>query len=205
MIKLSNFSVNIEGRQLFSPFDLTIKNDITVLMGSSGIGKSSVISAINGTFNYSGVIETAKPFTIFQDSHQLFPWYTVGKNLELVCDHDCFATVYEWKLTDLLDKKPSEISGGQRQRFTLIRALYSGCEVLLCDEPLSGLDAVTRYQVLRDFKRKIKQLKLSVLYVSHDLNEAKLIGDRILLLKNDGISEISREINEESFIEKLGN
>lgn len=205
MIELSNFTVKIEGRELFSPINLTLHTGITVLMGKSGIGKSSIISAINGSIEFVGNIKTPKTFTIFQDSHQLFPWYMVGKNLELVCNRDCFSTVNEWKLTDLLDKKPNQISGGQRQRFTLIRALYSGREVLLCDEPLSGIDAVTRYQVLCDFKRKVKQLKLTVLYVSHDLNEAKLIGDKILLLKTDGISEISEEINEENFIKQLGN
>jgi NitT/TauT family transport system ATP-binding protein len=187
-------SVTIDGRDLFLPITFAVEpNTITVIMGSSGIGKSSLLNKISNS----------DTFTVFQDSHQLFPWYTVRKNLELVCDSNYCTTVNEWNLSQLLDKKPNSISGGQRQRFTLIRALYSGKKILLCDEPLSGLDSVTRYQVLIDFKNKVKQLGFCVLWVTHDLHEATLIGDNILLLTENGVTNIPKDINEQDFIKQL--
>lgn len=206
MIQLTNLSIELGGRVLFSPITLSIPvASITVIMGTSGIGKSSVINAINGSINYNGKIEAGKNFTIFQDSHQLFPWFSVKTNLELVCNKDYINTVNDWHLADLLDKTPNQVSGGQRQRFTLIRAMYSNNELLLCDEPLSGLDAVTRYQVLIDFKNKINELGLTVFYITHDLSEAKLIADDIWLLTSAGLKKINREINEKDFIKQLGN
>lgn len=194
MLHVNNMTVTIDGRDLFSPITFAVEpNTITVIMGSSGIGKSSLLNKISNS----------DTFTVFQDSHQLFPWYTVRKNLELVCDSNYCTTVNEWNLSQLLDKKPNSISGGQRQRFTLIRALYSGKKILLCDEPLSGLDSVTRYQVLIDFKNKVKQLGFCVLWVTHDLHEATLIGDNILLLTENGVTNISKDINEQDFIKQL--
>jgi len=205
VIELQNFNIHLGGRDLFSPIYLFVKSQtITVLMGTSGIGKSSIINAINGSLNYNGIVNASKNFTIFQESHQLFPWFTIRNNLDLVCKKDYMKTVNDWNLTNQLDKTPSQISGGQRQRFTLIRAMYSDNELLLCDEPLSGLDAVTRYNVLVDFKEKVKELHLTVFYITHDFNEAKLIADDIWLLTPVGISQIDRNTDEKDFIQQLG-
>ena len=204
MIQICDFTIELGGRVLFSPINLQIQpKTITVLMGTSGVGKSSILGAISGSVKYSGSCSAPQSFTIYQDSHQLFPWYTVRKNLDLVCNSNYMQTVNDWKLTELLDSTPSAISGGQRQRFTLIRAMYSGRPLLLCDEPLSGLDALTRYFVLEDFKKKIVELGLSVFYVTHDINEAKYIGDSIYLLKPNGLTTIDRNINEVDFIQQL--
>lgn len=206
MILLTDFSIELGGRVLFSPINLYVKpQSITIVMGSSGIGKSSIINAINGSIEHKGYLQAGSNFTIFQDSHQLFPWFSIRKNLDLVCNKNYIKTVTDWNLTDLLDKTPNQISGGQRQRFTLIRAMYSNSELLLCDEPLSGLDAVTRYHVLVDFKNKINELGLTVFYITHDLTEAKLIADDIWLLNPSGITNINRDINEKDFIQQLDN
>ena len=205
MLDVSNLTVNFGGRDLFSPINLTVgNNEILVIMGASGIGKTSILNAIADNIPYSGKIKANKTFTVFQDSHQLFPWFTIKQNLELVCNKDYIGTVYDWNLLELLDCYPNNISGGQRQRFTIIRAMYSGCKLLLCDEPLSGLDAVTRYFVLKDIKTKIYELGLSCIWISHDLEEAKCIGNRIKLLTKDSFVDIPKEITHNEFIKKLG-
>jgi multiple sugar transport system ATP-binding protein len=197
MLSIDNLTVRAGGRELFSPISMSVpRGQVTVIMGNSGVGKTSLLAT---------VAEYASSFTVFQDSHQLLPWYSVRKNLDLVCKQDYTAMVCEWELHDLLDHKPNDVSGGQRQRFTLIRAMCSGAKVLLCDEPLSGLDLVIRRKVARDFKKKVQELGLSSIWVTHDLNEAKLVGDEISLLDAWGLKAMPRNINEKSFIKELGN
>jgi len=203
-LHIEKLSISYNGRELFSPINLTVNtNEIVVLMGSSGIGKTSIINAIAGNIKYSGNITSVKNFTVFQDSHQLFPWFTIKQNLDLVCDPRYMKTVSDWNLLELLDCYPNRISGGQRQRFTLIRAMYSGCKLLLCDEPLSGLDAVNRYFVLKDIKEKIYELGLSCVWISHDLEEAKYIGNTIKLLTKNNFIDVPKDITHDDFIKKL--
>ena len=200
MLQVGKLELEYSGRRLFAPISFTVnKGKVCVLMGSSGCGKTSVINAINGSIPYGGTVNDTKNFTVFQDSNQLFPWFTIRKNLNLVCKTDYTATVERWKLSHLLDSKPSAVSGGQRQRFTFIRAMHSGADVIFCDEPLSGLDAVTKYNVLLDFKKLVSELSLTCLWVTHDLHEGKTVGDELLLLDASGIKPISRMISEKTF------
>jgi len=204
MLRIENLTIAVDGENLFSPINIELQpKTISVIMGSSGAGKTSIINAIRGTIPYNGFISSNNIFAVFQDSHQLFPWYSIRKNLNIGCKNNWSEIVSEWKLTDLLDKKPNNISGGQRQRFTLIRAMCSGAETILCDEPLSGLDALTSYYVLKDFKDKIKQLNLNVLYITHNIHEAKQIADEILLLSRSGITILPKDIDEKDFIQQL--
>lgn len=205
MIDIRNLQIEYDGRNLFSPISLHVPTaSIAVLMGSSGCGKSSILSAIGKFVHYTGNILCGATTTIFQDTNQLFPWFSIKKNLDLFCSNDYYSTVEQWNLTNLLDKKPNQLSGGQRQRFTLIRAVYRGNSVLLCDEPLSGLDYITRYAVLKDFKNIINERKLTVLYVTHDLLEAQYLTNNIHILSKNGIANVSESINEEDFIQQLG-
>ena len=206
MLQVDKLEIEYNGRNLFAPISFTVNNGkICVLMGSSGCGKTSVINAINGLIPHRGIVNNIKNFTVFQDSNQLFPWFSIRKNLDLVCKTDYNATVEQWGLSHLLDSRPNAVSGGQRQRFTLIRAMHSGADVIFCDEPLSGLDAVTKYNVLIDFKKLVSELSLTCLWVTHDLHESKIIGDNLLLLDTNGIKPISRTISEKKFAALLDN
>jgi NitT/TauT family transport system ATP-binding protein len=162
-------------------------------MGRSGIGKSSLLHAICGSLEYSGKIECNKTFNVFQDNNQLFPWYTIKKNLDLVCQYSYDDIVVDWNLKNLLDSKPLNLSGGQRQRFTLIRAICSGANVLLCDEPCSALDMYTGNNVIKDFKRILVNRNLSCLWITHNPIEAIEIGDTVLNLTTNGILDITGE------------
>ena len=181
MIDLHDITIEYDGRNLFSPVSISVgSGEIICIMGRSGVGKTSLLNYI------ANIIDDS--FTVFQDSHQLFPWYTVHKNLDLV-SHNYIDTVNEWKISDLLNHCPNELSGGQHQRFTLIRALHSGFNNILCDEPLSGLDTLTKISVLQDFKQKIVDNDLSCIWVTHDYSEAQVIADRVFLLTENGLND----------------
>jgi ABC-type nitrate/sulfonate/bicarbonate transport system ATPase subunit len=201
MLEIKNLSIDYNFKTLFEPISFSLdSNNILALMGKSGIGKTSIIKAIANTVNYNGSIIKPSTFTVFQDSNQLFPWYNVRKNLDLVCKTDYSDTLKSWNMQDYLDYYPNELSNGQRQRLTLLRALHSGNKLLLCDEPTTGLDYITRHIVLNDFKKRILDLNLSCLWVTHDLSEAKLIADNIFFLDKCGIKVVKRNINEQKFI-----
>ena len=194
MLSCSNVVVSHNKHNLFSPISFVVKpGTCTVIMGRSGIGKSSLLNAICGTVKFSGNIKTDKTFTVFQDNNQLFPWYTVRKNLELVCTKPFENLVALWGLESLLDKKPLNLSGGQRQRFTLIRAICSGSPVLLCDEPCSALDSYTGNNVINDFKKIIVEQQLCCLWITHNPIEAITLGDQVYHLTVAGLKNITGE------------
>ena len=191
MIKLSNHTVTVNDNiSLFAPIDLSVQTGkIAVIMGASGVGKTSLLASIS--------IKTNKlfkhQFHIFQESHQLFPWMTIRKNLELVCQKPYIDLVKRWNLEQYLDHSPSNLSGGQRQRFTLIRGLCSGLHTLLCDEPLSALDGITGASVAKEFREIVHEENLTVLWVTHNITEARIVGDCIYLLSKNGIKDITNE------------
>jgi ABC-type nitrate/sulfonate/bicarbonate transport system ATPase subunit len=194
MLECADLQVIYDKVTLFHPVSFSVEpGNCTVIMGRSGIGKSSLLNAICGSVKYNGKINTEKTFSVFQDSNQLFPWYTIRKNLDLVCKNDYNNIVKDWNLTHLLDVNPHKISGGQRQRFTLIRAICSGAKVLLCDEPCSALDMHTGNMVVKEFKKIIKQNNLCCLWVTHNPIEAIELGDTVYNLTEDRLLNITGE------------
>jgi len=191
VINLSNHTVTVsDNTPLFAPIDLSVQTgEIAVIMGTSGVGKTSLLTslAIQNDFIFKN------HFRIFQESHQLFSWMTVRKNLELVCQKPYIELVKRWNLEPYLDYSPSKLSGGQRQRFTLIRGLCSGLRILLCDEPLSALDGLTGATVAKDFREIVHEENLTVIWVTHNVTEARIVGDCIYLLSKNGIKNITNE------------
>ena len=169
---------------LFNPISFTIKyGNIVVLMGASGIGKSSLIEAISGSLDHTGKIsQKTDHFIVFQDTEQLFPWMTILDNLKLSnAKTNWEEHLKTFKLSHKLQNYPNECSAGQKQRITLLRAIHSGKSVLLCDEPLSGVDKDTAFKICKEFKNYVKKTKKKVLWVTHDHKEAKLLGKVIVL------------------------
>ena len=166
------------GITLFKPINLTLgSGKIVTLMGASGIGKTSLLECIAGNCHHVGQIQNKNSiFRVFQDTNQLFPWMTIRKNLQLVADIDWDLIAKQIGLNQHLDKMPEECSVGQRQRFTLIRALYSDRSILLCDEPISGVDYSTGEEIIKEFKRHVKKSNKKVLCITHNPKEAKQLG-----------------------------
>jgi nitrate/nitrite transport system ATP-binding protein len=176
------------------------------LIGHSGCGKSTVLNIVAGLLNASsgGVIldgrEVNSPAPdralVFQN-HSLLPWLTVYENVELAVDKIFRATKTkaerkDWILKNLemvhmshaLHRLPAEISGGMKQRVGIARALAMEPKVLLLDEPFGALDALTRAHLQDEVMRIQAELRSTVVMITHDVDEAVLLSDRIVMMTN---------------------
>lgn len=198
-MKLRGFAPVIQGQVLFPPLDLDLRpGTVTAVLGPSGVGKSSLINAIRGELPHTGIKHASGPsFTVFQDLYQLFPWFTIRQNLDLAIGDRSYMELCEaWGVSELLDHRPTQVSGGQRQRFTLIRACCSRSRYLLCDEALSGLDMLTSERVAQDLRSWIIQHDIGCMFVTHNWHEARSIADDIVILKPKSVRVLSADITE---------
>lgn len=181
-------------------FDIK-SSEFVSIVGPSGCGKTTILSILSGLLTPSGgkVLvngEVPKPTNaqcgyMFQRDN-LLPWRTIEKNvlLGLEIQHRLTPKTKQYAL-NLLDKyglgefkrkRPDELSGGMRQRVALIRTLALNPSILLLDEPFSALDYQTRLNVCDDVARIIKEEKKTAILVTHDLQEAISMSDRIFVL-----------------------
>jgi osmoprotectant transport system ATP-binding protein len=212
-IDLRGISFRIGGipsREIVSEVTLTVPHGETViLLGRSGSGKTTLLKLINGMLIPSkGEIFVQQRSTREWDSIRLrrtigyviqdaglFPHFTVAENVALV------PTLENWprqridaRVEELLrlvglepkefaDRRPRELSGGQRQRVGVARALAADPPILLMDEPFGALDPVTRSEMQREFRSLAARLGKTIVFVTHDVREALLLGSRIVLLQ----------------------
>ena len=187
--------------------DLPVEQgEFIALIGHSGCGKSTVLNIVAGLLQPTrgGVVldgrEVAAPgpdrAVVFQN-HSLLPWLTVYQNVEIAVEKvmagsKSKAERREWILHNLemvnmghaLNRLPSEISGGMKQRVGIARALAMNPKVLLLDEPFGALDALTRAHLQDEVMRIQAELKNTVLMITHDVDEAVLLSDRIVMMTN---------------------
>jgi nitrate/nitrite transport system ATP-binding protein len=182
------------------------RGEFISLIGHSGCGKSTVLNIVAGLLKATsgGVIldgrEVNSPgpdrAVVFQN-HSLLPWLTVYQNVEIAVDKIFGATKSsaerrDWILHNLemvhmehaLDRLPSQISGGMKQRVGIARALAMEPKVLLLDEPFGALDALTRAHLQDEVIRIQSELGNTVLMITHDVDEAVLLSDRVVMMTN---------------------
>ena len=187
--------------------DLNVRRgEYISLIGHSGCGKSTVLNIVAGLLRATsgGVLvdnrEVNAPgpdrAVVFQN-HSLLPWLTVYQNVEIAVDKifrhtRSRAERREWILHNLamvnmshaLDRLPSQISGGMKQRVGIARALAMEPKVLLLDEPFGALDALTRAHLQDEVIRIQAELGNTVLMITHDVDEAVLLSDRVVMMTN---------------------
>ncbi|HET7812307.1 MAG TPA: ABC transporter ATP-binding protein [Steroidobacteraceae bacterium] len=188
------------------------RGEYLAIIGHSGCGKSTLLNIVAGlTAASSGYVfldgrEVHAPgpdrAVVFQN-HSLLPWLTVYDNVRLAVDkvfggRKTAAERHEWTLRNLelthmthaMKKRPGEISGGMKQRVGIARALAMSPKVLLLDEPFGALDALTRAHLQEEVMKIHAELGNTVLMITHDVDEAVLLSDRIVMMTNGPAAQI---------------
>jgi multiple sugar transport system ATP-binding protein len=201
------------GHVAVHPLDLEIADgELLVLVGPSGCGKSTTLRMIAGLETPTGgriflgdrdvtnLPPQERDIAMVFQSYALYPHKTVRANLEFALrmrgvSPDVMAERVERAagslgLTELLDRKPGQLSGGQRQRVALGRAIVREPKAFLLDEPLSNLDAKLRVQTRAELARLHRRLGATMVYVTHDQEEAMTLGDRVALLRDGKLQQV---------------
>jgi NitT/TauT family transport system ATP-binding protein len=177
--------------------------DRFILLGPSGCGKSSLLKAVGGFLKpvagrillKGQQVQGPAPdrMMVFQEFDQLLPWLTVRANIELplvvsgrlgrreAADR-AMAYLDKVKLAEFADRHPHTLSGGMKQRVAIARAMAMEPDILLMDEPFAALDALTRRRMQDELLRLWEDTGFTMLFVTHSIEEAILVGSRVLLL-----------------------
>ena len=202
------FGVGIHRAEVLKNINLEVKEgEFLAILGFSGTGKSTLMNMIaglempdSGTLAYRGapITEPGPERGLIFQSYSLMPWLTVGGNIGLAVDAvfpklgkverqakiDHYVSMVG--LSHATSRRPAELSGGMRQRVAVARALAMNPEMLLLDEPLSALDALTRANLADEILEIWEQDKKTCILITNDVDEAILLADRIVPLNPDG-------------------
>jgi osmoprotectant transport system ATP-binding protein len=218
LLDIRNLSCRIGGRWILRNVNLQVAaGETVVLLGRSGCGKTTLLKCVNGLVRPAeGDILFQDRSTTEWDPYRmrrgmgyviqdfgLFPHWTVAANAGLVLKLENWEPdAIEKRVYALLEavglrpaefaaRYPRQLSGGQKQRVGIARALAADPPLLLLDEPFAALDAVTRFELQRQFLRLRADFQKTALFVTHDIREALMLASRIVLLKDGAIDVIA--------------
>lgn len=182
-------------RVVIDGLDLTIrKGEFVALLGESGCGKTTLLRALAGLDPVDGghIDGPSQPAVVFQE-HRLLPWAPLWRNVALGMETaegraGAEAALQEVGLAGREEDWPRNLSGGQAQRVALARALVREPRLLLLDEPFAALDALTRIKMHVLIRELVARHRPGVLLVTHDVDEAVAIADRILVMRGGEIA-----------------
>lgn len=187
----------------------------TVIVGKSGCGKTTLLRLIAGLENCDRgeiILPSGRIAPVFQEP-RLMPWLNVADNITFASIHDkSIDKKFLDEILELLELRearnlyPHQLSGGMAQRVSLGRTLYYNPEVILMDEPFSALDYFTRHSLQETLLRLYERDKKTIIFVTHDVEEALLLGDRVLVMDNGAVKTSTcidlprpREVAQEEF------
>lgn len=214
MIEIRNINKRYGSNIIFDDFKINFyENKINCILGKSGCGKSTLLNIISGVLendkdDFKGIEELGVSY-IFQDD-RLIDWLTVEENIKLVVKK----YYNEKRINDLCEKYlklvgiheykkyyPQMLSGGIRQRVNIARAFIYPSKVIIMDEPFKSIDIKNKEIIMENFKNILKEDNRTVLFVTHDIDEALFLGDKIFIL-GDRPVKIKNHLEEIEFLNK---
>ena len=193
LLRFDRVSQSFGAVDVLSEVSLAVQpGEFVALVGPSGCGKTTLLNLCSGWLEPTGgrVDRPAAVRMVFQRDG-LFPWLTVGENVRLGLRHLDDETAQTRQAEALLEligltafrsHYPHQLSGGMRQRVELARALGGGTDLLLMDEPFSSVDYLTRLKLRAELARLLREQPRTVVLVTHDIEEAAQLADRVLVL-----------------------
>ncbi|RAV00598.1 ABC transporter ATP-binding protein [Paenibacillus sp. YN15] len=209
-LAVQNVEKGYGGRKVLQRVSFTVQpNEFICILGHSGCGKSTLLNLIAGflqpdsgsiTVNGESVKGPSKARSVVFQEHALFPWYNIADNVafgpavqgkgKAAARETAMEYLRLVGLEDYAESMPDQLSGGMKQRVGIARALASGPDILLMDEPFGALDVLTREMMQKELLRIWLELKPSVLFITHSISEAVYLADRILVMKNGEVAEV---------------
>lgn len=209
ILKIENLTKSYANAKnnILEGLNLTVcQHDFISILGPSGCGKSTLVRCIAGFEEFEGSIvcngkEVKKPSTerimVFQDYNQLFPWKTVEQNIQYplkvngirnkaVLKEKSEEAIKKVGLSGYQKYYPHELSGGMKQRVAIAKALALTPEIILMDEPFAALDAITRNHLQKELYDIYKESNMTVMFITHNIQEAITLGTRVLLMGKGG-------------------
>lgn len=205
LLRFDQVGIHLGGREILSPTSFEVaRGEFVCIIGPSGCGKTTLLRAAAGFLQPSGgaALRHGKPITgpsrevafVFQDyGRALLPWRTVAGNISLALEAAGVpAQQRPDRIAKVLDtvglgahatKFPAQLSGGMQQRVQIARCLAQEPELMMMDEPFGALDAMTRESLQDEVSRLVRSTGLTVLFVTHDLEEAIYLSDRVIALR----------------------
>jgi NitT/TauT family transport system ATP-binding protein len=205
VLRFDQVAIHLGGREILSPTSLSIqRGEFVCIIGPSGCGKTTLLRAAAGFVQPTGgavmrhgqAVEgpSREVAFVFQDyGRALLPWRTVEENVSLALEAEGVPrTERPARIADVLGKVgltqhatkfPAQLSGGMQQRVQIARCLAQQPELMMMDEPFGALDAMTRESLQDELSRLVRETGLTVLFVTHDLEEAIYLSDRVIALR----------------------
>lgn len=210
MPKFINITKKWGDKSIFDNFSLELPDEkVSVILGESGVGKSTLLSVAASLTDYEGKTEGFEtPSFVFQQP-RLIEQLSVYENIEFALSSVDMgkeekrrvieSALEKARILPLADRNCSSLSGGEKQRVSLARAIAFPSDVLLTDEPFNSLDIRLKSEIITDLKNVVSEQKRTVLFVTHSVDEAMFFGDYIVVLKNNKAIVLGEKPPEKTF------
>jgi NitT/TauT family transport system ATP-binding protein len=192
-LTVEKISHNYGAVAVLKDLSLTVRpGEVVVIVGPSGCGKTTILNLLSGHIEPSvGTVQRTGIIRTIYQHDGLFPWLTVAENISIGLRSVADVKQRELEMRELIDlihmsdfahHYPHQLSGGMRQRVELARVLAGDSDILLMDEPFSALDYQARLRLRRELVRLLERKPRTVVFVTHDIEEAAQLADRVFVL-----------------------
>lgn len=203
MLEVKNIYVNYEERDILKNISFSLSKGETIsIIGPSGCGKSTLLLSIANQkeINSGEISNKFKDTNLILQSNGLFPWKTIKENIKLglivkgtskeEIEKSINKIASDLNIKHVLNKYPSEVSGGERQRTALARALVLNSDLLLMDEPSSALDSINKENFQNILCKIQEEYNMSYIIVTHNIEEAVILGKKIVIIIDGEIKKV---------------